>query len=59
MHARESLTDAVRATSVLAGAWDGHTTPRPLLNPGFSEAMLGFPVGWTDLGASETPSSPK
>lgn len=30
-----------------------------LLNPAFVEAILGFPIGWTDLDASETPSSPK
>jgi len=26
-----------------------------LLNPQFVEAIMGFPVGWTDLDASETP----
>lgn len=28
------------------------------LNPSFVEAMMGFPIGWTDLEPSETPSSP-
>jgi hypothetical protein len=26
-----------------------------LLNPQFVEAIMGFPIGWTDLDASETP----
>lgn len=30
-----------------------------LLNPQFVEALMGFPIGWTDLDASETPSSRK
>ena len=25
------------------------------LNPTFVEWLMGFPIGWTDLGASETP----
>ena len=29
------------------------------LNPQFVEWMMGFPLGWTDLEDSETPSSPK
>ena len=29
------------------------------LNPAWVEWLMGFPSGWTDLGASETPSSPK
>jgi hypothetical protein len=29
------------------------------LNPSFGEWMMGFPIGWTDLGASATPSSRK
>mgnify|MGYP007071577764 CR=1 FL=1 len=27
------------------------------LNPSFAEAIMGFPIGWTELSASETPSS--
>jgi len=29
------------------------------LNPPWVEWLMGFPIGWTDLGDSETPSSPK
>ena len=29
------------------------------LNPVFVEWLMGFPLGWTDLDASETPSCPK
>jgi len=29
------------------------------LNPPWVEWLMGFPIGWTDLGGSETPSSPK
>lgn len=29
------------------------------LNPPWVEWLMGFPVGWTDLSSSETPSSPK
>jgi hypothetical protein len=28
------------------------------LNPTWVEWLMGFPLGWTDLGASETRSSP-
>jgi hypothetical protein len=29
------------------------------LNPGFVEWLMGYPIGWTDLVASETQSSRK
>jgi hypothetical protein len=29
------------------------------LNPAWVEWLMGFPIGWTDLGPSETPSSPQ
>jgi hypothetical protein len=29
------------------------------LNPKWVEWLMGFPIGWTDCGASETPSCPK
>ena len=29
------------------------------LNPTWVEWLMGFPLGWTDLGPLETPSSPK
>ena len=29
------------------------------LNPAWVEWLMGFPLGWTDLGPSETPLSPK
>lgn len=30
------------------------SSTRPVLNPEFVERMMGFPIGWTDLNASET-----
>lgn len=30
-----------------------------VLNPPFVEALMGFPIGWTDCVLSETPSCPK
>jgi hypothetical protein len=29
------------------------------MNLSFAEWMMGYPIGWTDLKDSETPSSPK
>lgn len=29
------------------------------VNPEWIEQLMGFPIGWTDVTASETPSSPK
>lgn len=29
-----------------------------ILNPMFAEWFMGFPIGWTDLSVSETPSCP-
>ena len=29
------------------------------LNPTWVEWLMGFPLGWTDCGASETPSFPR
>jgi len=34
---------------------NGESSPRLGLNPEFVEAMMGFPIGWTDLNPSETP----
>jgi DNA (cytosine-5)-methyltransferase 1 len=34
------------------------TSPRAVLNPRFVEALMGFPIGWTDCRPSGTPSSP-
>jgi hypothetical protein len=52
-----------------AASWrsrtSGDTTPTlpdqvgGQLNPPWVEWLMGFPIGWTDLGASETPSCPK
>lgn len=38
---------------------DSHSTPSGSLNPQFVEWLMGFPIGWSELGDSETPSSPK
>jgi len=34
---------------------NGESPLRLGLNPEFVEAMMGFPIGWTDLNPSETP----
>src|SRR5205823_3553625 len=34
-------------------------TANGVLNPTWVEWLMGFPLGWTDLEASVTPSSPK
>ena len=46
--------------------WDDQARSRNLkdqiggqLNPPWVEWLMGFPVGWTDLNASATPSSPR
>lgn len=38
---------------------DGSRKPGGQLNPTWVEWLMGFPIGWTDLGPSETPSSPR
>lgn len=53
-----SLTDALRLLVFHQRRWDGASRPRPTINPRFSEALLGFPIGWTDLSPSATPSCP-
>jgi len=35
-------------------AWQAAHPPGPLL-PGFVEWLMGFPIGWTEIGPSETP----
>jgi hypothetical protein len=30
-----------------------------LLNPRWCEGFMGYPIGWTESDASETPSSPE
>ena len=37
----------------------GVIPPGGKLNPTWVEWLMGFPPGWTDLGDSETPSSPR
>jgi hypothetical protein len=43
-----------RRTAKANGTYFGRT-----LNPQFVEWLMGFPIGWTDLEDSATPSSPK
>lgn len=45
----EKLGQAILRTSGIAGQ----------LNPQFVEEMMGYPIGWTELSPSATPSSPK
>src|SRR3990167_5216378 len=44
--------------------WGGSSNPfrgteigRLRLNPSWTEELMGYPIGWTDVGPSETPSS--
>ena len=46
--------------------WGGSSNPfrgteigRLRLNPSWTEELMGYPIGWTDVGPSETPSSRK
>jgi hypothetical protein len=46
--------------------WGGSSNPfrgtelgQLRLNPCWVEELMGFPIGWTDVEPSETPSSPK
>ncbi len=61
-HSGTTLTDAL----ILAGDLSleqrpsgGNRVAGGALNPTWVEWLMGFPIGWTDLGGSETPSSPK
>lgn len=60
MHPGVSLTDAMdqwyRDRAILPDGIDG--LRRMVLNPEFIEALMGFPIGWTDSGCLGTPSSP-
>lgn len=47
-----------RASKMSEGLRTSKTDPI-YLNPSFAEVVMGFPIGWTALNASETPSSPK
>ena len=49
MHSGTSLTDELRIWAFRHRLWDGTSKPRPTINPRFSEALMGFPEGWTDL----------
>ena len=60
---QESLTTiAVNSASLLdpTTAKAGPSgSQRAVLSPAFVEALMGFPIGWTDCEAWATPSSPK
>ena len=55
-HPGISLTDAVLGDGG-RGRMDAGSSGR--LNPQWVEWLMGFPVGWTDCDASETPSCPR
>ena len=55
-HPGISLTDAVLGDGG-RGRIDAGNSGR--LNPQWVEWLMGFPLGWTDCDASETPSCPK
>jgi DNA (cytosine-5)-methyltransferase 1 len=57
-----------RASDATGGQWKNPKRPGGpglkevtpgALNPTWVEWLMGFPLGWTDLDASEMPSSPK
>lgn len=60
---QESLTTiAVNSASLLVPTTDSAGQPgsqKAVLNPAFVEALMGFPIGWTDCELWATPSSPK
>lgn len=60
---QESLTTiAVNSASLLAPTISPagpSGSQRAVLNPAFVEALMGFPIGFTDSAPSATPSSPK
>jgi len=52
-----SLTDATARDGRHDPTMCKHGGPcRPKLSPRFAESLMGFPVGWTDLGPLETRS---
>jgi hypothetical protein len=51
-HSGISLTDAVRGDG---GKGRSESHPGGLLSPTWVEWLMGYPTGWTDLDASETP----
>ena len=51
----DGLATSVRRSAVPSG----DATPPTALNPEWVEWLMGFPIGFTDLEASETPSSPR
>ena len=61
--ARGSRNGTAKGRSLASGItmtdWLWVNVGHGLLDPGSAEQMMGFPPGWTDLEASETPSSPR
>jgi len=47
-----------RGAKISEGLRNCETDPT-YLHPSFAEAVMGFPIGWTELLPVETPSSPK
>jgi len=43
----------------MLGEEEGKKMGSQSLNPYWVEWLMGYPIGWTDLELSETPSSPK
>lgn len=48
----------LQASQSPSGQSSGEATPPTSLNPAWVEWLMGFPIGWTDLEGSATPSSP-
>ena len=53
---RGQLSEAIEPD---ANANRGDSTPPMTLNPAWVEWLMGFPIGWTDLEGSATPSCPR
>jgi len=53
-HGKTLVADIGNELEVKTGS-NGESPLRLGLNPEFVEAMMGFPIGWTDLNPSETP----
>lgn len=53
-------TNALLGRQVLRTAWAGENTSQNgwVLNPRFAEILMGWPIGWTDLGSQGTESFP-
>jgi hypothetical protein len=57
--ARDCLDHAVERGETKTRKYPTPSQDGGRLNPQFVEWLMGFPIGWTDCDASETPSCPR